>query len=284
MKSFRGSNTDDYNPFVSRNYHEGRECELDYLGASRITGPFTNGRCFSFVRNPSKHIFPRHLQEFYAHYKFNRDVFSLNFKMYGHNYKWSLEKLGTVLNISSQGRLFYSDETHTNVFTKYNRYHPQDANYINASLIQNTILKSHDRCETPLQHNRDVFELKEKFKLWENVLTTNVFVKIRSRAIAKNNFKGNALDPWILALEQGEQQTREREEGKQSLELTSLMIGGCKKYEGKEQIAYWEYKLYIDSLCDDNVQKLHQLQGQDQDENFIKAVSYLLNFVIYLLF
>ncbi|GKB22977.1 hypothetical protein Tco_0862378 [Tanacetum coccineum] len=28
-------------------------------------------------------------------------------------------------------------------------------------------------------------------------------------AIAKNNFKGNALDPWILALEQGEQQTRE---------------------------------------------------------------------------
>ncbi|GJV27817.1 hypothetical protein Tco_1384265 [Tanacetum coccineum] len=101
--------------------------------------------------------------------------------MYGHNYKWSLEKLRTVLNISSQGRLFNSDETHTNVFTKYNCYHPQDANYINASLIQNTILKRHGRDEIPIQHNWDVFELKEKFKLWENVLTTNVFVKIGSK-------------------------------------------------------------------------------------------------------
>ncbi|GJW31071.1 hypothetical protein Tco_0047946 [Tanacetum coccineum] len=60
-------------------------------------------------------------------------------------------------------------------------YHEGHANYIDASLIQNTILKHHDRGETPLQHNWDISELKEKFKLWESILTTNVFVKMGSK-------------------------------------------------------------------------------------------------------
>ncbi|GJU40119.1 hypothetical protein Tco_1193076 [Tanacetum coccineum] len=181
MKSFRGSNTDNYNPFMSRNYHEGRECEPDYLDTSGITEPFSRSLCFSFAHNLLKLIFPHHLQEFYANYRFDRDNCTLHFKMYGYNYAWNLEKLGTVLNISSEGRLFYTDGTHTNEFDKYNRYHPNDVNYIDASLIQTTILKRQRQGETPLQHHWDASDLKEKFKLWESVLTTNVFVKMGSR-------------------------------------------------------------------------------------------------------
>ncbi|GJX65022.1 hypothetical protein Tco_0299365 [Tanacetum coccineum] len=69
MKSFRGSNTVSYNPFVSRNYREGRECELDYLDTSGITKPFSRSLCFSFAHNLPKLIFPRHLQEFFASYR-----------------------------------------------------------------------------------------------------------------------------------------------------------------------------------------------------------------------
>ncbi|GKC96664.1 hypothetical protein Tco_1162106 [Tanacetum coccineum] len=153
MKAFCGSNTDDYNPFVSQNYHEGRKCELDYLDTLRITKPFTRSICFSFVHNLPKLIFPCHLQELYATYKFDHDKRTLNFKKYGHNYTWSLEKLGTDLNISSQGRLFYTDGTHANEFDKYNRYHPDDVNYIDASLIQTTIIKRQRQGETPVQHH-----------------------------------------------------------------------------------------------------------------------------------
>ncbi|GKB78521.1 hypothetical protein Tco_0945416 [Tanacetum coccineum] len=114
--------------------HEGHECELDFLDASGITEAFSRSLCLSFAHNLPKLIFSRHLQEFYASYKFDRDNYTLNFKMYGHNYAWSLEKLVTVLNVSSQGRLFYFDGTNTNEFDKYNRYHPNDVNYIDATL------------------------------------------------------------------------------------------------------------------------------------------------------
>ncbi|GJX58133.1 hypothetical protein Tco_0289523 [Tanacetum coccineum] len=78
MKSFRRSNTDAYNPFVSRNYHEGRECELDYRDTSGITKPFSRLFCLSFAHNLPKLIFPRHLQEFYASYSVDPIFSSFN--------------------------------------------------------------------------------------------------------------------------------------------------------------------------------------------------------------
>ncbi|GJY24498.1 hypothetical protein Tco_0398156 [Tanacetum coccineum] len=101
--------------------------------------------------------------------------------MYGHDYTWTLEKLGTVLNISSQGRLFYSDSTNTNEFTKYNRYDPTNYAYINASKIQHTIFKRPYHYEGAPYHYWSTSYLQVRLKMWELVLTSNVFVKIGSK-------------------------------------------------------------------------------------------------------
>ncbi|GJU12911.1 hypothetical protein Tco_1135307 [Tanacetum coccineum] len=101
--------------------------------------------------------------------------------MYGHDYTWSLEKLGTVINISSQGRLFYSDSTNTNEFTKYNQHDPIDYAYINASEVQNTIFKRPHHCDGAPYHYWDASYLQERLKMWEHVLISNVFVKLGSK-------------------------------------------------------------------------------------------------------
>ncbi|GKC98249.1 hypothetical protein Tco_1168524 [Tanacetum coccineum] len=101
--------------------------------------------------------------------------------MYGHDYTWTLEKPGTVLNISSQGRLFYSDSTNANEFIKYNRYDPTNYAYINASEIQHTIFKRPYHYEGAPYHYWSMSYLQERMKMWELVLTSNVFVKIGSK-------------------------------------------------------------------------------------------------------
>ncbi|GKB94245.1 hypothetical protein Tco_0980382 [Tanacetum coccineum] len=181
MKSFRGSNIEAYKRLVSRNYPEGRECDNDYINLSGLRDPFAHAQCLSFVRNLPNKIYPRHLQEFFSFYEFDQSKLTLNFKMYGHDYTWSLEKLGTVLNISSQGRLFYSDATNTNEFTKYNRYDSTDHAYINASEIQNTIFKRPYHCDGAPYHYWSTSHLQERLKMWELVLTSNVFVQIGSK-------------------------------------------------------------------------------------------------------
>ncbi|GJW97567.1 retrovirus-related pol polyprotein from transposon TNT 1-94 [Tanacetum coccineum] len=141
MKSFSRSDNEAYNKLVSRNYHEGRECDNDYLNLSGLRDMFTHSQCFSF----------------------------------------SLEKLGTVLNISSQGRLFYSDSTNTNEFTKYDQYDPADYVYITASEVQNAIFKHPYHCDGAPYHYWNASYLQERLKMWEHVLTSNVFVKLGSK-------------------------------------------------------------------------------------------------------
>ncbi|GJT93632.1 hypothetical protein Tco_1082477 [Tanacetum coccineum] len=147
MKSFRGSTVAKYKTFVSRNYHEGHECDQEYLDLLGLRNHFTNSLCLSFVHNLPNRIYHRHLQEFYGSYESDRNKLTINFNMYGHDYTWSLEKLGTVLSIYSQRRLFYSDSTKTKDFLKHQKNHPIDTTKIDASIIQNTILKSSDHCE-----------------------------------------------------------------------------------------------------------------------------------------
>ncbi|GJU19065.1 hypothetical protein Tco_1147031 [Tanacetum coccineum] len=71
MKSFRGSTATKYKTLVSRNYHEGSECDKDYLNLSGLRNNFTNSLCLSFVDNLPNCIYPRHLQEFYGSYEFD---------------------------------------------------------------------------------------------------------------------------------------------------------------------------------------------------------------------
>ncbi|GKD67101.1 hypothetical protein Tco_1309209 [Tanacetum coccineum] len=82
-----------------------------------------------------------------------------------------------VLNVSSQGRLFYSDSTETKDFLKHLKYHPIDTTKIDASIIQNTILKSSDHCDGSAYPYWNATLVKERLRMWDHVLTTNMFVK-----------------------------------------------------------------------------------------------------------
>lgn len=127
-----------YKPFENRAYHEGRYCDQDYIRMTGLRQPFINAGCLPFAILPPE-IYPRHIQEFYARYQFNSAKLTLNFQMYGHNYTWSLEKLGNVLGINSNGIMLYTDSTETREFKKYRNYHPSEMGRINTEDVQNTI-------------------------------------------------------------------------------------------------------------------------------------------------
>ncbi|GJV07303.1 hypothetical protein Tco_1344959 [Tanacetum coccineum] len=120
--------------------------------------------------------------------------------MYGHDDTWSLEKLGTDLNISSEGRLFYSNSTKTKDFLKHQKYHSTDTTTIDASIIQNTILKSSNQYDGSAYPSWNATLVKERLRMWEHVLTTNVFIKIDPREIMEAQVESwFDEDVWINA-------------------------------------------------------------------------------------
>ena len=151
MKRVDESNqTNVYEPFEYREFSEGRECDKNFMCATDIKKPFIQANAFSLIRDLPIEIYPRHLQEFYARLYLDQPSLTLNFKMYGHGYAWSLKKLGRVLNVCSKGNLFYTRSTKTADFMKMKHYHPSTYALeppIHAILIQNTILRPDYHCE-----------------------------------------------------------------------------------------------------------------------------------------
>ena len=93
---------ENYKPFEKRSYSEGRHCDPDFIQLCGLRDPFTNADCMSFALLPPN-IYPRHIQEFFAFYRFDSANLTLNFQMCNHDYTWTLEKLGNVLGINSTG-------------------------------------------------------------------------------------------------------------------------------------------------------------------------------------
>lgn len=101
--------------------------------------------------------------------------------MYGHDYTWSLEKLGNVLGINSNGIMLYTDSTETREFKKYRIYHPNEAGRINAEDVQNTIFKPQYQCNNEADLHWSQSCLRDKLHAWEYVLTSNVFIKMGAK-------------------------------------------------------------------------------------------------------
>ena len=181
MKTVRcGRGINNYKPFEKRSYSEGRTCDDDFIRMCGLREPFTNARCMTFVRLP-RNIYPRHIQEFFAFYRFDSENLTLNFKMYNHEYTWTLEEFGNALNINSTGIKLYTDSTETREFLKYRIYHSSEANRINAATVQNVIFKPEYQCNNEADLQWAQSHLKDRIYAWEHVLTANAFVKLGAR-------------------------------------------------------------------------------------------------------
>ena len=136
----------------------------------------------TFVRLP-RNIYPRHIQEFFAFYRFDSENLTLNFKMYNHEYTWTLEEFGNALNINSTGIKLYTDSTETREFLKYRIYHSSEANRVNAATVQNVIFKPEYQCNNEADLQWAQSHLKDRIYAWEHVLTANAFVKLGREVI-----------------------------------------------------------------------------------------------------
>ena len=173
-----------YEPFIYREYCEGRECDKNFMCATSIRKPFTQARAFSLIHNLPLTIFPRHLQEFHARYYFDRPSLTLNFRMYGHGHAWNLRKLGRVLNVSSKGNLFYTRSYETKTFMKIKHYHSSSfalETPINVINIQNTILQPDFQWEGAPSTHWNKSQLEPKLIAWADVLLKNVFVEVEAQ-------------------------------------------------------------------------------------------------------
>lgn len=182
MKRVDESNeTNVYEPFEYREFREGRECDKNFMCATGIRKPFIQAKAFSLVRDLPIEIYPRHLQEFYARFYLDQTSLTLNFRMYGHGYAWSLRKLGKVLNVCSKGNLFYTRSTKTEDFMNIRHYHPSTYALmapIHAVIIQNTILQPDYHCvKAPFEH-WNKYQLQVNLMPWAEVLLKNVFMEV----------------------------------------------------------------------------------------------------------
>ena len=173
-----------YEPFLYREFREGREYDKNFMCVTDIRKPFIQAKAFSLIHNLPTTIYPRHLQEFFARYYLNRPSLTFNFRMYGHGYSWSLRKLGKVLNVCSEGNMFYTRSTKTDDFMKIKHYHPSTYALeppIHAVLIQNTILQPDYHCEDAPFEYWNKSQLEPKLMPWADVLLKNVFLEMEAQ-------------------------------------------------------------------------------------------------------
>jgi hypothetical protein len=172
--------------------HEGRTIDPSFLEGTNLYAEFAaiNFECLLTIDEP---ICPSFILEFYASVTLSTgdyDFISVNFRVSGNHYSFTLEEFAQILGVPNQGTCLYSDlHSLSTLDTLDDRFHPYDTPLVSKDVLRNHLFVRTTNTRRTRGGNEvekdpygmELNELLSQFKKWEEVLRANVISTIGNR-------------------------------------------------------------------------------------------------------